>query len=128
MDHGIGNLWDGTCKGPDKPTPDLSLVLRGREESAKCGGRLVTLPGSGQVFEGIYAGQRCRCHKRTSAFIHPKMYTRLEIFPKGISCQREEVIITLLSGKMVCVEPDAKWLKTILGYLDRKKKRHERSK
>ncbi|XP_069089704.1 C-X-C motif chemokine 13 [Pleurodeles waltl] len=84
--------------------------------------------GSGQVFEGIYAGQRCRCHKRTSAFIHPKMYTRLEIFPKGISCQREEVIITLLSGKMVCVEPDAKWLKTILGYLDRKKKRHERSK
>ncbi|XP_078533664.1 C-X-C motif chemokine 13 isoform X2 [Lissotriton helveticus] len=89
---------------------------------------MVRMGGSGQVFEGLYAGQRCRCQQRTSAFIRPHTYTRLEIFPKGINCQRVEVIITLESGNMVCVEPGAKWLKTILGYLDRKKKQHERSK
>ncbi|XP_069482625.1 C-X-C motif chemokine 13 [Ambystoma mexicanum] len=80
--------------------------------------------GSGQVFEGIYAEQRCRCLRQTAAFISPTRYAGLQIIPSGTNCQRVEVIFTLTSGQMVCVAPEAKWLSKLLKKLQRKKRHH----
>ncbi|XP_054846363.1 C-X-C motif chemokine 13-like [Eublepharis macularius] len=56
----------------------------------------------------------CSCKKVTSNFIHPSKYASVRITLPGIYCRRTEIIITLKSRKVVCVNPEAKWVKTRL--------------
>ncbi|XP_006011515.1 interleukin-8 [Latimeria chalumnae] len=57
---------------------------------------------------------RCRCVKTTSDFIPPKRIANVEIIPKGPYCSTVEVIATLKSGVLTCLNPEAKWVKTII--------------
>ncbi|NWX22857.1 IL8 protein, partial [Aegotheles bennettii] len=56
----------------------------------------------------------CRCAKITKDFLHPRKYRSVEVRPVGSSCRRLEVVITLKSLEMFCVDPDAPWVKKLL--------------
>ncbi|NXE81298.1 CXL13 protein, partial [Cochlearius cochlearius] len=57
---------------------------------------------------------RCRCAKTTKVFIPPWKFSNIEVRPVGSSCRRLEVVIKLKSLEMVCVDPDALWVKKLL--------------
>ncbi|XP_060688293.1 interleukin-8-like [Hemiscyllium ocellatum] len=57
---------------------------------------------------------RCLCPENPSSnFINPKTIQSLQYIPKGSHCERQEIIITMETGKIVCVSPNAKWVKII---------------
>ncbi|XP_072447475.1 interleukin-8-like [Chiloscyllium punctatum] len=59
---------------------------------------------------------RCLCPENPSSnFIHPRTIQSLQYIPKGSYCEKQEIIITMKTGKIVCVSPDAKWVKIIIG-------------
>nr|QZL14031.1 interleukin 8 [Atractosteus tropicus] len=58
---------------------------------------------------------RCQCiGKKESRFIHPKRIENLELFPSGPHCKNAEIIATLKTGKRICVEPTAPWVKVVI--------------
>ncbi|XP_069486407.1 platelet factor 4-like [Ambystoma mexicanum] len=57
---------------------------------------------------------RCQCIKTESQPIHPKQMKTLEYLPSGPHCDHSEVIVTLTTGQKVCVDPNAKWMESIL--------------
>ncbi|XP_008495658.2 C-X-C motif chemokine 13 [Calypte anna] len=56
----------------------------------------------------------CRCAKTTRAFIPPSKYSRIEVWPVGSSCRRQEVVIKLKSLERLCLDPDSPWVKKLL--------------
>ncbi|XP_051866454.1 interleukin-8-like [Pristis pectinata] len=56
---------------------------------------------------------RCQCILSTKKFINPKYMWRVKYVPSGFHCETPEIIIQLKSGKKICVDPKAKWLKII---------------
>ncbi|XP_062373076.1 alveolar macrophage chemotactic factor-like [Sardina pilchardus] len=60
---------------------------------------------------------RCRCIQNapedTCAKIKAKMVKRIERFPAGPFCKKEEVIIHFQKGKTLCVDPAAKSLEKL---------------
>ncbi|XP_032875772.1 interleukin-8-like [Amblyraja radiata] len=56
---------------------------------------------------------RCQCIQPTWKFIHPKFMKSMKYIPRGLHCERLEIIFKLKSGKKICVNPRAKWLKVI---------------
>ncbi|XP_069086400.1 interleukin-8-like [Pleurodeles waltl] len=57
---------------------------------------------------------RCQCVKTESGFIDPRQIQTLEYIPSGTHCAHKEVIVVLKSGREVCVDPNAPWVKKIL--------------
>ncbi|XP_078533586.1 alveolar macrophage chemotactic factor-like [Lissotriton helveticus] len=57
---------------------------------------------------------RCQCVKTESNFIRPRQIRTVEVIPSGTYCAQQEVILVLKSGKEVCVDPNAPWVKKIL--------------
>nr|XP_015200854.1 PREDICTED: interleukin-8-like [Lepisosteus oculatus] len=58
---------------------------------------------------------RCQCiGKKESRFIHPKHIENVELFPRGPHCKNAEIIATLKTGKRICVEPTAPWVKVVI--------------
>uniref|UniRef100_A0A8D2MWE5 Chemokine interleukin-8-like domain-containing protein n=1 Tax=Zonotrichia albicollis TaxID=44394 RepID=A0A8D2MWE5_ZONAL len=70
-------------------------------------------PGDTAILEAN-GNRSCRCLKSTRAFIPPKRYSSVEMWPVGSSCRRPEVVITLKSLKRVCVDPDTPWMRKLL--------------
>ncbi|XP_072920078.1 interleukin-8-like [Hemitrygon akajei] len=56
---------------------------------------------------------RCRCIRSTKKFINPTYMQSLRYIPRGLNCETPEMIVKLKSGKKICVDPKAKWLKII---------------
>ncbi|XP_043917884.1 permeability factor 2-like [Protopterus annectens] len=57
---------------------------------------------------------RCKCINTVSEFIPHKRMANIEIIPKGPHCSAVEVIATLKSGQLTCLNPEAKWVKVII--------------
>ncbi|XP_042327036.1 interleukin-8-like [Sceloporus undulatus] len=57
---------------------------------------------------------RCRCIEKISEVIPPKRIANIELTPEGPHCSVSEVIATLKSGKEVCLDPSARWVKLII--------------
>ncbi|XP_029454755.1 interleukin-8-like [Rhinatrema bivittatum] len=57
---------------------------------------------------------RCHCVKMESRFILPKNLLNVQLIPSGPHCSNTEVIATLKSGLLVCLEPKAPWVKKII--------------
>ncbi|XP_064416446.1 interleukin-8 [Latimeria chalumnae] len=62
----------------------------------------------------IGADLRCRCVKTASEFIPPRHIENVEIIPKGPYCSTVEVIATLKSGVLTCLNPEARWVGMII--------------
>ncbi|XP_078069952.1 interleukin-8-like [Mustelus asterias] len=63
------------------------------------------------------ATSRCKCVKLHSRFISPKQYRHIDIFPQGSFCRKVEIVITLKTGKKVCVDPQIPWVKKVVSLL-----------
>lgn len=57
---------------------------------------------------------RCRCIQTHSDFISPQFIETLQLIPEGVQCSRKEIIVTLKDGQLVCLDPEAKWVKALL--------------
>ncbi|XP_057358295.1 C-X-C motif chemokine 15-like [Manis pentadactyla] len=68
------------------------------------------------IFADPCEGQelRCQCIQTYSEFISPKFITNVQLIPEGAYCSRKEVIVTLKDGKIVCLDPEADWVMTII--------------
>uniref|UniRef100_A0A8C5QNJ6 Chemokine interleukin-8-like domain-containing protein n=1 Tax=Leptobrachium leishanense TaxID=445787 RepID=A0A8C5QNJ6_9ANUR len=72
----------------------------------------MTIPGM-----SILGKQQCRCNGRLVNGVDPKSITRFEVFPPGSICDKVDIIVTMKSGKQICVNPKSKMVKNILsGY------------
>ncbi|XP_078261980.1 alveolar macrophage chemotactic factor-like [Rhinoraja longicauda] len=59
-------------------------------------------------------GPRCRCINHTTQFIHPRQMNDLDLIPNGPHCSRVEIIVTLKTGRKVCLNPEAPWVKLLI--------------
>ncbi|XP_055496407.1 interleukin-8-like [Leucoraja erinacea] len=57
--------------------------------------------------------RRCQCIQSTWKFIRPKFMKSIKYIPRGLNCESLEIIVKMKSGKKICVNPRAKWLKAI---------------
>lgn len=57
---------------------------------------------------------RCQCIQTYSDFVPPKFFTNIRLIPEGAYCSRKEIIVTLKDGRLVCLDPEAEWVKTII--------------
>ncbi|OCT97274.1 growth-regulated alpha protein [Xenopus laevis] len=57
---------------------------------------------------------RCQCINTVSTAFHKKHIRSLEVYPKGPHCARVEVIVTLRNGVQHCLDPDTKWLTSVV--------------
>uniref|UniRef100_A0A8C6JFB5 Chemokine interleukin-8-like domain-containing protein n=1 Tax=Melopsittacus undulatus TaxID=13146 RepID=A0A8C6JFB5_MELUD len=54
---------------------------------------------------------RCLCDSTHSNFIPPKAIQNVRLNQRGPHCQNVEIIATLRSGRPVCLEPSAPWVR-----------------
>ncbi|XP_063776159.1 interleukin-8-like [Pseudophryne corroboree] len=57
---------------------------------------------------------RCQCIKLETKQISSKQMERVELIPSGPHCKNVELIITLKSKDLVCVDPSASWVQRII--------------
>uniref|UniRef100_A0A8C5PIL5 Chemokine interleukin-8-like domain-containing protein n=1 Tax=Leptobrachium leishanense TaxID=445787 RepID=A0A8C5PIL5_9ANUR len=74
--------------------------------------RYIAVPGM-----SIFGKQRCRCNGRLVNGLDPKSITRFGVFPPGSICDKVDIIVTMKSGKQICVNPNSKMVKNILSGL-----------
>ncbi|XP_078267386.1 interleukin-8-like [Rhinoraja longicauda] len=56
---------------------------------------------------------RCQCIQLARKFILPKFMKSVKYIPRGLHCERLEIIVKLKNGKKICVNPRVKWLSVI---------------
>ncbi|KAJ1206015.1 hypothetical protein NDU88_001430 [Pleurodeles waltl] len=57
---------------------------------------------------------RCRCINTESKPFSNKQIANIELIPHGPHCVKVEIIATLKSGTLICLDPEAKWVKRII--------------
>ncbi|XP_038615728.1 alveolar macrophage chemotactic factor-like [Tachyglossus aculeatus] len=57
---------------------------------------------------------RCRCVEFQDESIHPRIFSKLEVFPASSVCERVEIIVTLKNGKMTCLKADSPKVKKLM--------------
>uniref|UniRef100_A0A4W3HQX8 C-X-C motif chemokine n=2 Tax=Callorhinchus milii TaxID=7868 RepID=A0A4W3HQX8_CALMI len=62
---------------------------------------------------------RCRCIKTQSTFIHPKHITNVDLITNGPHCSVDEIIITLIKGNKICLDPNEKWVQMVINIIQR---------
>ncbi|XP_071368630.1 C-X-C motif chemokine 13-like isoform X2 [Centroberyx affinis] len=60
---------------------------------------------------------RCRCRQTSATPIPQRSIKKLEFMPAGGHCRQVEIIVTRRNGMVVCVDPEAEWIKKILDLL-----------
>ncbi|XP_032873157.1 interleukin-8-like [Amblyraja radiata] len=60
---------------------------------------------------------RCQCINTHSKFIHPRRMENIKIIPSGPHCSRVEIIAILKNGSLVCLNPNAVWVKKIIAMM-----------
>ncbi|XP_010015103.1 PREDICTED: interleukin-8-like [Nestor notabilis] len=53
----------------------------------------------------------CLCDNTHAKFIPPKAIQNVRLNQRGPRCQNLEIIATLRSGRLVCLEPSASWVR-----------------
>ncbi|XP_030335465.1 interleukin-8-like [Strigops habroptila] len=54
---------------------------------------------------------QCLCDSTHSKFIPPQAIQSVRLNQRGPRCQNVEIIATLRSGRLVCLEPSASWVR-----------------
>ncbi|XP_021065992.1 C-X-C motif chemokine 15-like [Mus pahari] len=57
---------------------------------------------------------RCQCIQKHSKFVPLEFIEKILVIFKNAYCNREEVIALLKSGDLICLDPDASWVKAII--------------
>uniref|UniRef100_A0ABM5GKG8 Alveolar macrophage chemotactic factor-like n=1 Tax=Pogona vitticeps TaxID=103695 RepID=A0ABM5GKG8_9SAUR len=57
---------------------------------------------------------RCRCLKFTTSAFSPKQIKSIKVIPRGIRCQRMEVILTTKNDWKICVRHNTPWVLRLL--------------
>ncbi|NP_001279539.1 interleukin-8-like isoform X1 [Callorhinchus milii] len=65
---------------------------------------------------------KCKCIRTTSAFIHPRKYQHVDIFPQSTLCRRVEIIIRLINKRVVCINPETAWVKKVVSIITESKR------
>ncbi|NP_001268270.1 C-X-C motif chemokine 13 isoform X1 [Mesocricetus auratus] len=73
-------------------------------------------PGHG-ILEANYTTLKCRCSGMVSGVIHPSFIEQIQVRYRGNGCPKDEVLISTKNKKIVCVNPQAKWLQIVLKLL-----------
>ncbi|KAF4118948.1 interleukin-8-like [Onychostoma macrolepis] len=70
--------------------------------------------GEGMSLKGLGVDPRCRCIETESRRIG-KHIESVELFPPSSHCKDTEIIATLKgSGKEICLDPTAPWVKKVI--------------
>ncbi|XP_074131453.1 C-X-C motif chemokine 13-like [Sminthopsis crassicaudata] len=72
------------------------------------------------ILETNDANHKCRCLKMSEG-VPVSVIKTLSISPPSSGCRNSEIIVTLKSGKKICMDPKSKWLNLILKHLKRNK-------
>ncbi|CAH6884966.1 Cxcl15 [Phodopus roborovskii] len=56
---------------------------------------------------------RCWCIQTYSDFIPLRFIKSVWLIPEDIYCSRKEVIVLLKMGKLICLDPEAEWVKAL---------------
>ncbi|XP_036919314.1 C-X-C motif chemokine 15-like isoform X2 [Sturnira hondurensis] len=57
---------------------------------------------------------RCQCIQTHSPFIPFKFISKVQLILEGAYCSRKEIIVTLKNGKLICLDPEAEWVKNVI--------------
>nr|XP_046241848.1 C-X-C motif chemokine 10 [Scatophagus argus] len=63
--------------------------------------------------------QGCRCLDTRSAPVLVRVIEKIEVIPISGRCRQTEIIITRKNGSKVCVDPQAKWFKSLFSNLQK---------
>ncbi|XP_024435323.1 interleukin-8 [Desmodus rotundus] len=66
------------------------------------------------VLSRISTELRCQCIKTHSTPFNPKYIKELRVIESGPHCSNSEIIVKLLNGKEVCLDPKEKWVQRIV--------------
>ncbi|XP_016106052.1 interleukin-8-like [Sinocyclocheilus grahami] len=70
--------------------------------------------GEGMSLRGLGVDPRCRCIETESRRIG-KQIESVELFPPSSHCKYTEIVATLkISGKEICLDPTAPWVKKVI--------------
>ncbi|XP_020844036.1 C-X-C motif chemokine 13 [Phascolarctos cinereus] len=72
------------------------------------------------ILETNDASQKCRCLKLSEG-VPVRLIKTIFISPPNGGCRNTECVVTLKSGKKVCVDPKCKWLDNIIKNVIRNK-------
>ncbi|KAM5338585.1 interleukin-8 [Glossophaga mutica] len=70
--------------------------------------------GEAVVLSRISTELRCQCIKTHSTIFNPKYIKELRVIESGPHCPNSEIIVKLLKGNEVCLDPKEKWVQRIL--------------
>ncbi|XP_078070570.1 interleukin-8-like [Mustelus asterias] len=73
---------------------------------------LCAITAQGIPIPGILG--RCKCIRTTSKPVNPKNMRSIKYIPRRSQCETTEIIVTMKSGKKLCVNPNAQWVKIII--------------
>ncbi|XP_002928540.2 interleukin-8 [Ursus americanus] len=57
---------------------------------------------------------RCQCIKTHSTPFHPKYIRELRVIESGPYCENSEIIVKLVNGEEVCLDPKEPWVQKIV--------------
>ncbi|TKC44632.1 hypothetical protein EI555_014074 [Monodon monoceros] len=57
---------------------------------------------------------RCQCINTHSTPFHPKFIRELRVIESGPHCENSEIIVKLVNGKEVCLNPKEKWVQKVV--------------
>ncbi|XP_011358827.1 interleukin-8 isoform X1 [Pteropus medius] len=76
------------------------------------------------VLSRISTELRCQCIKTHSAPFHPKFIKELRVIESGPHCAHTEIIVKLVKGNEVCLNPKEKWVQMVVqAFLKRAEKK-----
>ncbi|KAM7155975.1 interleukin-8-like isoform 1-T1 [Molossus nigricans] len=57
---------------------------------------------------------RCQCIKTHPTRFPPKLIKELRVIESGPHCENSEIIVKLVIGKEVCLDPKDKWVQNVV--------------
>ncbi|XP_051540717.1 C-X-C motif chemokine 13 [Myxocyprinus asiaticus] len=72
--------------------------------------------------EGFTSNNKCHCLTTTATIIPSRFFKRIEILPPGAHCRKTEILITKKDNKIVCVDPEAKWINNVVSKVMKSKR------
>ncbi|KAF7469308.1 interleukin-8 [Marmota monax] len=57
---------------------------------------------------------RCQCIKTHSTPFHPKYIKELRVIESGPHCANSEIIVKLVDGRELCLNPKEKWVQKVV--------------
>uniref|UniRef100_A0A8D2IU38 C-X-C motif chemokine n=1 Tax=Varanus komodoensis TaxID=61221 RepID=A0A8D2IU38_VARKO len=77
---------------------------------------------SGPSAAAPWSEKPCLCIQTLSWMVPPRQISKVTIYPEGPQCSVPEVIATLKSGREICLDPTAAWVRKVMAM--RKKLSH----